>query len=76
RASASSEASGTFAVVIGLLTWFFLLAFSTLLGSELNVVRARRLWPRALGDGPPTDADLVAAGHLLDEVRPHHSPPS
>lgn len=39
---------GTFAVVIGLLFWFALLAQITLFCAELNVVLARRLWPRSL----------------------------
>lgn len=51
---------GTFAIVIGLLTWFFLQGQLTLLATELNVVRARRLWPRALLDAPDTDADRRA----------------
>ncbi|MGB8960624.1 MAG: YihY/virulence factor BrkB family protein [Pseudonocardiaceae bacterium] len=39
---------GTFAVVIGLLFWFFLLSQITLYCAELNVVLSRRLWPRGL----------------------------
>lgn len=39
---------GTFAVVIGLLVWINLGAVLTVLSAELNVVRARRLWPRSL----------------------------
>jgi YihY family inner membrane protein len=39
---------GTFAVVIGLLAWIQLGATLTVLAAELNVVRARRLWPRSL----------------------------
>jgi membrane protein len=48
---------GTFAIVIGLLTWFFLQGQLTLLATELNVVRCRRLWPRALVGAPDTEAD-------------------
>jgi YihY family inner membrane protein len=48
---------GTFAIVIGLLTWFFLQGQLTLLATELNVVRSRRLWPRALVGAPDTEAD-------------------
>lgn len=55
---------GTFAIVIGLLTWFFLQGQLTLLATELNVVRSRRLWPRALVGAPGTDADRrVLAGY-------------
>lgn len=39
---------GTFATVIGLLGWFYLLAQMTLYCAELNVVLDQRLWPRGL----------------------------
>ena len=39
---------GTFALVIGLLSWMFLVAQVTMLAAEVNVVRARTLWPRSL----------------------------
>ena len=39
---------GTFAIVIGLLSWMFLVAQVTMFAAEINVVRARRLWPRGL----------------------------
>ena len=48
----ASSAYGTFAVVIGLLTFFYLAAQITLLGAELNVVRCKRLWPRSLLEPP------------------------
>ncbi|MDH4146482.1 MAG: YihY/virulence factor BrkB family protein [Acidimicrobiia bacterium] len=48
---------GTFAVVIGLLSWFFLLAQLVTLAVEVNVVAARRLWPRSLFKGTLTEAD-------------------
>jgi YihY family inner membrane protein len=50
---------GTFALVIGLLSWFLLGAYLLLLAAELNVVLCRRMWPRSLG-GPLTDADRAA----------------
>ena len=51
----ASEVYGTFAAVIGLLAWIYLGAQVTLLGAEVNVVRARRLWPRSLvQERPPT----------------------
>lgn len=40
---------GTFAVVIGLLFWFFVLSIITMLCMEINVVATQRLWPRGLG---------------------------
>jgi membrane protein len=39
---------GTFAGVIGLLSWMYLLAQVTMFAAEVNVVRHRRLWPRSL----------------------------
>ncbi|HEX3826553.1 MAG TPA: YihY/virulence factor BrkB family protein [Sporichthyaceae bacterium] len=39
---------GTFAVVIGLLFWLYLLAQITLYCAELNAVLVRGLWPRSL----------------------------
>ncbi len=44
----ASDTYGTFAVVIGLLTWFHLLARVNLYGAEINVVRNRGCWPRSL----------------------------
>jgi len=50
---------GTFAVVLGLLTWLYLQAQITMLAAELNVVLARRLYPRSIIS---TDlADLTSA---------------
>ena len=48
---------GTFATVIGLLAWIYLGAQVTLLAAEANVVKKRRLWPRAIVQPPLTDAD-------------------
>jgi membrane protein len=44
----SDDTYGVFALVLGLLAWIFLAAVGIVLGSEINVVRARRLYPRAL----------------------------
>ncbi len=55
-----------FAVVIGLLTWIYLGAQVTLLGAEMNVVRVRRLWPRALDPARLMEADERA---LRDHAR-------
>jgi YihY family inner membrane protein len=48
---------GPFALVIGLLTWLYLGAQATLYAAEINVVHARRLWPRSLLHDPPTIGD-------------------
>lgn len=47
----AKETSGVFAFVLGLLTWLYLGGQVTVLAAEVNVVRARRLWPRKLFSG-------------------------
>ena len=56
--AATNSAYGVFGVVLGLLAWFYLQAQITLYVVELNVVRVRRLWPRALAPPPLTYADM------------------
>jgi membrane protein len=54
---------GTFALVIGLLSWIYLTAVAVLLAAESNVVATLGLWPRSLtwiGELPPTGADRAA----------------
>ena len=53
----ASDTYGTFAIVIGLLAWIYLGAQMTLFAAEVNVVRKRRLWPRAIVQPPLTEAD-------------------
>jgi YihY family inner membrane protein len=53
----ASATYGTFAVVVGLLGWLYIGAQVTLYAAELNVVRARHLWPRSLVQPPLTEAD-------------------
>ncbi len=66
RLESAKETYGFFAVVIGLLTWIYLGAQVTLLGAEMNVVRARNLWPRALDPDRLMEADERA---LRDHAR-------
>jgi YihY family inner membrane protein len=54
-----SQTYGTFATVIGLLTWLFLGARVLVYSAEINVVRCRHLWPRSLME-PPAPADRKA----------------
>jgi YihY family inner membrane protein len=59
----ASNVYGTFALVIGLLSWIYLAAHITLLAAEANVVATRRLWPRSFSlvfERPLTDADRRA----------------
>lgn len=52
----ASAIYGTFAIVIGLLSWFWLSSHLLLLAAEVNVVLHWRLWPRALaGELEPAD---------------------
>jgi membrane protein len=64
---------GTFALVIGLLSYIYLAIHVVLLGAEVSVVSSRRLWPRSLSEGsdrPPTPADVAAFEQRLGtEVR-------
>jgi uncharacterized BrkB/YihY/UPF0761 family membrane protein len=65
----ASDTYGTFALVIGLLSWIYLSVHATLLAAEGNVVATRRLWPRSLSrapDRPPTEADRRALTQQLE----------
>ncbi len=52
---------GVFALVLGLLAWIFIAASGVVIGSEVNVVRAKRLYPRALLTPFTDNVDLTAA---------------
>jgi membrane protein len=56
----AKETSGLFAFVLGLLSWLYLGSQVTLIAVEVNVVRARRLWPRSFFSPPLLDADRRA----------------
>jgi YihY family inner membrane protein len=59
----ASSTYGVFAIVIGLLSWIYLAVNVTLLAAEINVVRARKLWPRSfslLSEQPLTTGDVDA----------------
>jgi uncharacterized BrkB/YihY/UPF0761 family membrane protein len=53
----TSQVYGVFAIVLGLLFWLYLGARLTLYAAEVNVVAARRLWPRSLLQPPFANAD-------------------
>jgi len=53
----TSPVYGVFAIVLGLLAWIYLGAELTVYAAEINVVTARRLWPRSLVQPPLTRAD-------------------
>jgi YihY family inner membrane protein len=66
---------GAFALVIGLLSWLYLASTVTLLAAELNVVRARGLWPRGLLPPPLVEADEQVLTDLAkqEERRPEQT---
>jgi YihY family inner membrane protein len=66
---------GFFAIVLGLMSWLYLSAQVPLYGAEVNVVRARRLWPRSILQPPLTDADQRALTDLAkqEERRPEQA---
>jgi len=66
----SGAAYGTFALVLGLLAWIFLAAVGVVLGSEINVVRTKRLYPRSLLTPFTDNVDLTEADRraYLDAV--------
>jgi YihY family inner membrane protein len=57
---------GVFAVVIVLLSWLYLSAQLLLYAAELNVVLARRLWPRGLIQPPLTEPDRRVLAALAE----------
>ncbi len=66
----SGSTYGVFAVVLGLLAWIFLAAVGVVIGSEINVVRTKRLYPRALLTPFTDNVDLTEADQraYLDAV--------
>jgi YihY family inner membrane protein len=71
----TSQVYGFFAIVLGTLWWIYLAAQIVVYAAELNVVRARRLYPRSLVQPPLTAADRVALATyaLVEQRRPEVS---
>lgn len=69
----AEDTYGTFAVVIGLLGWLYLQAQLTIISAEVNVVAARRLWPRSLLPEHLTEADrtVLTATATSQRILPH-----
>jgi YihY family inner membrane protein len=63
---------GVFAVVVVLLGWLYLSSQLVLYAAEINVVLARRLWPRSLLQPPLTEPDrqVLTALAQTEERRP------
>jgi len=68
----SASAYGVFATVLGLLAWIYLAVNITVYAAEVNVVLARRLWPRSIVQPPLTEADRysIALQALQNQRRP------
>jgi membrane protein len=64
----SSQTYGAFAAVAGLLSWLLIAAELILIAAELNVVLARRLWPRSL-TGELLDTDKQALRDLVQTAQ-------
>jgi YihY family inner membrane protein len=66
----TDAAYGAFATVLVLLGWISLSVAITVYAAELNVVLARRLWPRSIVQPPLTEADrAVLAAQALQNQR-------
>ena len=57
----ATEVYGLFGLVIGLIAWLSLEALVVVFAAEINVVRAKRLWPRSLLTPFTDDVDLTHA---------------
>jgi membrane protein len=67
----STETYGTFAAVVGLLSWLYLGAQLTLIAAEVNVVLARRLWPRSIAGGlGPADQRALGDAVKAEQTNP------
>jgi YihY family inner membrane protein len=63
----TSKVYGSFALVLGLIAFLYLSAQMTVYAAEVNVVRARRLWPRSMVQPPLTAADREVLSSLALE---------
>jgi YihY family inner membrane protein len=63
----SSQVYGFFAIVLGLLSWLYLSAQVSLYAAEINVVRARRLWPRSILQPPLTGPDRAVLRDIVEQ---------
>ena len=68
----SDSVYGIFATVLVLVAWIYFGVQGTVYAAEINVVLARRLWPRAIVQPPLTEADRasMAMQALQNQRRP------
>ena len=66
---------GVFATVLGLVAWLYIAVQVTVYAAEINVVLARRLWPRGMIQPPLTEADRysMALQALQNQRRPEQN---
>jgi uncharacterized BrkB/YihY/UPF0761 family membrane protein len=65
----TTQVYGLFGTVLGLLWWIYLGAQLSLYAAEVNVVRARRLWPRSILQPPLTPADRRVLDAIAEQNR-------
>jgi uncharacterized BrkB/YihY/UPF0761 family membrane protein len=63
----SDSAYNVFASVLGLVAWLYLTVQATVFAAEINVVLARRLWPRTIAPPvkpvrPPAESEKADTG--------------
>ena len=68
RLRKTNELYGIFAVVLATLAWLYLQSLILMLAAEINVVRHRRLWPRALLTPFTDDVVLTPADRQAYEM--------
>jgi YihY family inner membrane protein len=68
----SDSTYGAFAIVLGLIAWIYIAVEVTVYSAEINVVLARRLWPRSIVQPPLLEADRasMALQALQNQRRP------
>jgi YihY family inner membrane protein len=71
----ASQVYGFFGVVLGLVSWIFLVAQITIYAAEINAVRVLPLWPRSIVQPPltPQDEQALAAIARREERRPEEN---
>jgi inner membrane protein YhjD len=63
----ASQVYGVFGFTLALLSFLSLTATLTVYSAELNVVRARHLWPRSILPEPPTEPDKRAVQEMAKQ---------
>ncbi len=61
----SSQINGVFAGVLGMIAWIFIGSLAVVLGVEINVVRAGKLYPRALLTPFTDNVELTRADRIV-----------